>query len=339
MLQKIAHAVRLVIFSVFCLHIFRAEGSVTVSVLPGDQTVSVDEEVVFGAAVTATAGEVIANFQWLKSTNDQGPFAVVGHSDALVLSNVQPSDAGYYYVNATYGLAGGQQTVSSKAVSLVVNLQPGIAAQPASVALPVGSNAVFSVTVGGEPPLHLQWRKNGSNLARDSRVTGTTGTTLQIQDTALADSGNYDIVVTNSYGSTTSQVATLVVYVAPPVFTSPTNAVGKQGYVFNYTISATGTAPITFGAVGLPDGLNLNPTNGLISGIPLVSGVFDIALFATNAAQTIVGNLFLTLADDIPSITSALSAAGQQGQPFSYTITATNDPVFFSAASLPEGLN
>lgn len=332
-------AVRLAIFPILFMQFLRAEASVTVSVQPGNQTVSVGETVVFGSTVTTTAGEVITGFQWLMSTNGLAPFTIVGNSGSLVLANVQTSNAGYYLVKVTYGPVGSQQTVSSAEASLVVNLQPRVAVQPVSQVLPVGSNAVFNVVVGGAPPLHLQWQKDGSNLAGNSRVTGTTGTTLQIQDLAATDSGNYDIVVTNSYGSATSQVATLQVIVVPPVITSLTNAVGKQGYAFNYTISATGTAPITFGASGLPAGLVLNSTNGVISGIPSVAGVFDIVLFATNAAQTTVGNLFLTLADDIPRITSATSATGKQGQAFSYTITATNDPVLFSAMPLPTGLS
>ncbi|HEX3625827.1 MAG TPA: putative Ig domain-containing protein [Verrucomicrobiae bacterium] len=339
MLQRISRAVRLAIFSIFFLHLWQAKAGVSVSVQPGDQTVSVGETVVFGATVTITGGEKVTGFQWYFSANSQGPFSVVALTGALTLTNVQTSDAGYYVVNVAYTLGGSQQSVSSTAVRLVVNLQPHIAAQPVSVALPVGSNAVFSVAVGGAPPLHLQWRKNGSNLAGDSRVTGTNSVNLQIQNLTLADSGNYDFVLTNSYGSTTSQVATLTVFLVPPVFTSPTNAVGKQGYPFTYTISATGTTPITFGTAGLPDGLNFNPSNGVISGVPSVAGVFNIALLATNAAQTTVGNLVLTLADDIPAITSVTTAAGQQGQPFTYTITATNDPVLFSAIALPTGLS
>ncbi len=39
-----------------------------------------------------------------------------------------------------------------------------------------------------------------------------------------------------------------------------------------------------------------------------------------------------------PVITSPLLASGRQGQPFSYTITASGSPTFFEAESLPDGL-
>lgn len=331
--------VRLVIFSIFCLSLWDAEASVSISVQQGNQTVSVGEEVDFSAAVIATEGEVAKSFQWFMATNEQGPFTAIGGGDALVLPDIQTSEAGYYYVSVTYESGNSLETASSLPVQLVVNLQPQVAVQPASVTLPAGSNAVFSVLVGGAPPLRLQWQKDGSNLSDDGHITGSTSTSLEIEDLTPADSGDYDILVWNAYGSTTSQVATLEVYLAPPVFTCPTNAVGKQGYAFNYTISATGTAPVTFGASGLPAGLNVNSTNGVISGVPSVAGVFEIALLAANIAQTNMENLFLMLADDIPAITSATNATGMQGQAFTYGITATNDPVLFSATPLPEGLS
>ena len=63
--------------------------------------------------------------------------------------------------------------------------------------------------------------------------------------------------------------------------------------------------------------------------------MFLILLFSPRMpCRRAVGSLLVTLADDIPVFTSATSATGQQGQPFSYTITATNDPVLFSAISI-----
>jgi PKD repeat protein len=272
------------------------------------------------------------------SASNQSPYTLVGNSGALVLTNVQTSEAGYYFVVVTYLSGGNQQTLTSSTLSLVVNLQPAILVQPVSVTTANGSNAVFNVAVAGEPPLHLQWQLNGANLTDNGHLTGSATTNLLIQNLTPADAGNYDVLVANRYGSVTSLVATLQVVLAPPVITSPTNAVGKQGYAFNYVITTTGATPIEFGAPGLPEGVELNSTNGVISGVPAVAGVFDITLFATNAAGMTSEDLVLTLANDIPGLTSATNAVGQQGASFSYLITATNDPAWFGASALPDGL-
>src|SRR6185369_17030075 len=149
---------------------------------------------------------------------------------------------------------------------------------------------------------------------------------------------NYRVVISNGVALFVSANASLTVLI-PPRFTSSTNALGQQGHPFTFTARATGTLPITFGAEGLPTGLTIEPTNGVISGIPAVFGIFGVTLYATNAALTITQLLTITLITDVPGITSALTANGQQGQFFTYTITASNDPVTFSASGLPLGLS
>ncbi|MGA2247703.1 MAG: putative Ig domain-containing protein [Verrucomicrobiota bacterium] len=337
MKPEIHAAIRLLLL-VILLNFGRASAAVYVTVEPGDQTVAVGENATFAAIVTATAGETITGYQWLMSTNNLN-FTTVGGAAALVINNVQTTDAGYYFVNVTYLSGGSQNTLASSTVQLTVDPRPRIITQPVSVTSPLGSNAVFTVTVGGAPPLHYQWQFNGSNLRNTVRITGSATTNLEIQNLTSSDTGNYQFVVTNLYGAATSQVVTLFVSVVPPVITSAGTAAGQQGHAFDFAITATGTAPITFGASGLPDGLSLDWTNGVISGVPSVAGVFDITLFATNAAQITVGDFVLTLADDIPGITSVTNAVGLEGALFSYTITATNDPAWFSAGPLPTGLS
>lgn len=337
MKPRISTPLGLVFFAIFCLQIIRAN-AISVYVEPGSETASVGQTVVFGAGVTTSGGETITGYQWFMSPNSQGPFISVGQAAALVLNNVQVTNSGFYYVNVTYQ-SGGTHTLSSLPVNLTVVLQPGIVTQPVGASLQPGNNVTFSVTAAGLPPLNFQWRLDGVNLSDNSRITGSQQTTLAIQNLSLSDGGNYDVVVANEFGSVTSQVATLNVAYILPVITSATNAAGQQGHAFNYVMTATGTPPITFGAAGLPDGLSVDSTNGTISGIPSVAGVFDIELFATNPAQTASNDLVLTLANDIPVITSATNASGKQGYPFSYTITGTNDPAWFNAESLPSGLS
>ncbi|HWD91580.1 MAG TPA: putative Ig domain-containing protein, partial [Verrucomicrobiae bacterium] len=338
MKQSITTPFRLLLSLIFSLQIISAEASISVNIQPGSETVAVGENVVLGAIVVTSQGETITGYQWFMSANSQGPFISVGQSAALVLNNIQTTASGYYYAQVTYQAGGGTQTLSSSPITLGVDVHPLIVTQPVGASRDPGSNVTFSVIAAGQPQLHFQWRHNNANLSDDTRVTGSGTATLAIQNLSLADGGDYIVVVENAYGSAISQVATLSMAYIVPVITSATNATGQQGHALDYAITATGTPFITFGADGLPDGLSVNPTNGAFSGIPSVAGVFDVTLFATNGAQTTTGDLMVTLADDIPVITSSTNASGKQGYPFTYTIVATNDPAWFNAESLPDGL-
>src|SRR5438270_13776930 len=68
---------------------------------------------------------------------------------------------------------------------------------------------------------------------------------------------------------------------AKPKITSPTTASGTVGIAFSYQITADQSIT-TWGASGLPAGLTVNTTNGLISGTPTVTGTFSVGLSATN---------------------------------------------------------
>jgi len=67
-----------------------------------------------------------------------------------------------------------------------------------------------------------------------------------------------------------------------PQFTSTNSFLGQVGVAFSNTVTASGTAPITFGGSNLPTGLNIS-TNGLISGTPTIAGTNIATLTASNA--------------------------------------------------------
>ena len=65
-------------------------------------------------------------------------------------------------------------------------------------ALPVGSNALFTVTAAGTPPLSYQWQFNGAD------IPGATNLTLALASLALTNAGNYQLVVSNALGTVAS---------------------------------------------------------------------------------------------------------------------------------------
>ncbi len=165
------------------------------------------------------------------------------------------------------------------------------------------------------------------------------GSTISGTPTA-AGVTNIKLMADNIAGT---DVKTLVFTVAqsgtPPTITSSLTATANIGQPFSYTITASGTSPITYSTGTLPAGLTL--TGAVISGSPTTAGSYTIPLTATNGVGTDTKNLSLTIYGAIvpPTITSALTATGTVGTQFNYTITATGTtPITYNATNLPAGL-
>lgn len=88
---------------------------------------------------------------------------------------------------------------------------PTISLEPQAMFRAVGDAVELNVTAIGSHPLVYQWRKNGVNLSNDANIAGATTPNLTISRATLGDAGGYSVVVTNSYGSVTSRVATLTI--------------------------------------------------------------------------------------------------------------------------------
>ena len=109
----------------------------------------------------------------------------------------------------TAGLAWDLSALNTSGTIRVAAL-PSLVTQPADQTVLAGSPASFTALASGSAPLAYQWRKAGVSLP------GATETELNFPAVTAADGGSYDLVVTNSVGSITSRLASLVVTLPDP---------------------------------------------------------------------------------------------------------------------------
>lgn len=149
----------------------------------------------------SAAGNGPVRYQW--RFNDTNSLAGATNS-SLNLINVQTTNAGGYSVAVTDSLG----SIISAVATLTVdtNAGPSITTPPANQTVVAGQSAVFTVVASGAAPLSYQWCFNTTN-----NLSGATNASLTIPTVQSTNAGSYVVVVTNSYGSVTSAVATLTV--------------------------------------------------------------------------------------------------------------------------------
>jgi len=102
----------------------------------------------------------------------------------------------------------------------------------------------FSITVdvAGSLPMYYQWRRNGT------AITGATSAIYHQPSAGLADAGTYDVVITNAYGTVTSQGISVTIdpAVPPTIVTQPASRSVYEGGQASFTVTAAGTTPITY---------------------------------------------------------------------------------------------
>ncbi|HVM47815.1 MAG TPA: immunoglobulin domain-containing protein [Candidatus Acidoferrum sp.] len=91
---------------------------------------------------------------------------------------------------------------------------PLITSSPLGQAVRAGSTAQFNVSASGTAPISYHWRFKGADLSDGGNVSGSGTPQLLISQAGPANIGAYSAVASNPYGSATSSVAALQVYVS-----------------------------------------------------------------------------------------------------------------------------
>ena len=276
-----------------------------VTTQPTNQTVIVGNTAIFQAGATGTSP---LSFQWwFNGTNTVG-----SDTNVLVLPNVGTNEAGSYSVLIT-NVAG---SVTSTVAVLNVATPPAIMQQPANQVVIQGQTATFTVGTTGDIPLNYSWLFNGVQVG--------TSSIYQVLNADSNNGGNYQVIVSNPYGSATSGVATLTVLL-PPVFTQqPTNQDVPVGGSASFQVGVSGTAPLAYqwyfdgtNAVGAPTNeLTLNAVQSLQAGSYNVV-VSNSAGTATSAVATLTVGTPPSITQQPTNVTAVL------GQPATFSVGGT----------------
>ncbi len=146
-------------------------------------------------------------YQWQKNgANLTNGGNIAGATTSQVtISPASTNDDGGYSV----GIVNGFGSVTSVVATLTVGNPPSITNQPVSLTVTNGQQAVFSVGAAGDLPLAYQWQFNTTNLTDGGSIVGSSTSTLTLASATAANAGNYQVIVTNSFGNVTSSVVAL----------------------------------------------------------------------------------------------------------------------------------
>lgn len=277
--------------------------------------------VTVGAAQTLrieAAGWPAPSIQWQHAgTNLVGETA-----SRLTLTNIITGMAGAY--TAIISNSVGTATSSAGYLTvLVTNQPPVIIKSPDSLTRTNGARAVFGVGASSLTPVTYQWLHNGAPIA------GATDVTLLLTNLNITHAGSYTVLASNSYGGIASLPALLSMQftngsIAPLITGQPTNMTVSAGQTAQFSVSASGTAPLNF--------------QWYFNGTNLPSATASL-LSLTNAQPSNAGSYHVTVGNVGGSVTSIVATLTVQtitpfitSQPTNQTVT-TGQSVQFAVVA------
>jgi hypothetical protein len=230
---------------------------------PVSRSVTAGQTATFSVGATGTAP---ISYRWRKNGANISGATAASYTTPATSS----ADNGAQFTVVVSNPAG---SVTSNGANLTVTaapVAPSITTQPANRTVIAGQTAAFSVTATGTAPMSYQWKKNGAN------ISGATATSYTTPATSTADNGaQFTVVVSNSLGNVTSNVANLTVNAATLLLSANPGSLNfanvnvGSSKVLAVTIRNSGNSSVAIGSVslsgpgfsasGVSSGQTLNP--------------------------------------------------------------------------------
>lgn len=205
---------------------------------------------------------------------------ISGNTKTLDLPFVSSGQGGNYRVTAYNGAA------SAASADIAVGV---VSVLPATVVVSQGSAFTLNSSATG-PGLTHQWKHNGTALVNGPStsgvgiITGATGPTLSITNMQGLDGGTYSCVVgMPGLVDTIEKAGTAVSITLKPTVVTPTFGNAVRSNAISIQLAASNN-PTSYTVTGLPPGVTLNKTTGLISGRVTKPGSYTLTISATNSA-------------------------------------------------------
>jgi hypothetical protein len=186
--------------------------------------------------------------------------------------------------------------VQSRQFNLTVINPPAITAQPTNQTTFWGATATFTVGASGGLSLFYQWQANGINLTDGGKISGSTTSTLTVDNISIADAGPYSVIVSNAVGAVSSSTAFLKVISSSPIITlQPANQSAVFGSQARFTVGAVGNHPLFYQ-------WQFNETNLTDAGN--ISGSATTSLTISNVSSSDIGTYSVVVSNALGSVTS-----------------------------------
>ncbi len=227
----------------------------------------------------SVVGPGTISYQWYRTGLFDTPIEGATESTLTVRG-----DAAYGEMAIVAEARNAYQTVRS-AIARFTVLQPPKTSGPPRVT-GTSPDGVFSLQlpfVEGTPPLRYQWSKDGVLLESAGRrlIEAETGQ-LTVSGASSADDGEYRLIVTNAYGTATSEPVRYTYTVAPSFVAASLEGMQSQ------TVEEGATVRFSVEATGAPA-----PTYQWFSSAGAIAGATGPSLTLTAVTRAQAGNYFV----------------------------------------------